>query len=191
MKLIVGLGNPGNEYDRTRHNAGFQAIDALAHQLEESSWQKDVKHQAVLIKSRVDDIPVLLVKPQTFMNRSGETVQSLLSYYKIDSKDLLVIHDEMDLAPGRLTFLAKGSAAGHNGVADIQERLATQEITRLRIGVGRPLAPMAKETWVLGVPSEEDRAAIENVIKKTPDAIRDWTIHGLTIAMNRWNGATS
>jgi PTH1 family peptidyl-tRNA hydrolase len=155
MKIIVGLGNPGSEYDGTRHNAGFLALDklALAHGF---SWTKDAKRKAMTAKGTIDGADVLLAKPLTYMNDSGEAVQSLLTFYKGEPKDLLIVHDEMDFETGRIAFLADGGHAGHNGVRDIQERLGRKDIPRIRIGIGRPMEPIAKEDWVLTKPRGED-----------------------------------
>ncbi len=186
MKLIVGLGNPGKEYDQTRHNVGFEAVEAFA-SANDLAWKADTKHVAKVAKGEVDGEQVLLAKPQTFMNGSGQTVQGLASYYKIPLENILIIHDEMDLVPGRMMFVAQGRAAGHNGVADIQERMGTQEVARLRIGVGRPVGQMAKESWVLGVPTKEDQEEIAKTLKTTSDAIEDWIVRGTVRAMNQWN----
>jgi len=189
MKLIVGLGNPGKDYERTRHNLGFEAIDAFAAKMD-FGWKKSEKHDCLLSKGVIDDMDVMIIKPQTFMNESGHAVHSVASYYKISPEDILVIHDEMDLPPGRMMFISKGGTAGHNGVTDIQERLGTQNIPRLRIGIGRPVGHIAKENWVLGMPNPEDRRAISETIRNTPDAIRDWIVQGTERSMNRWNTRT-
>jgi PTH1 family peptidyl-tRNA hydrolase len=182
MKLIVGLGNPGKEYGRTKHNAGFLAVDALA-DAAGAVWSDDAKRKTVLAKTTIDGQTVLLAKPQTFMNLSGEAVQAVSSYYKVAPKDILVVQDELDLAPGSMAFLAKGGDAGHNGIASIQEKMGMTDIARLRIGIGRPAPPQAKEDWVLGPIEEETLKTIE----KTSDAIKDWIQDGLTKAMNKWN----
>ena len=182
MKLIIGLGNPGKEYERTRHNAGFLGVDAFADSAG-AKWSEDAKRKAMVAKANMDGQAVLLAKPLTYMNLSGEAVRAVSSYYKVDLNDLLIVQDELDLAPGSMAFLAKGGDAGHNGIASIQEKLGTTEIARLRIGIGRPAPPQAKEDWVLGPIAKE---TIETVAK-TPDAIADWIRDGLTKAMNKWN----
>lgn len=189
MHFIIGLGNPGKKYEGTRHNVGFEVLDMLAriHHLE---WREDAKHHARIAKGEIEGKAVFLAKPTTFMNDSGATVHSLLSYYKQDPQNLLIIHDEMDLPPGRLAFLAKGGAAGHNGISDIQQRLGANTIPRLRLGVGRPTPPIAKEDWVLGRPSAEDRALIEKTTADAADATKDWLTQGLSKAMNIWNTRT-
>lgn len=186
MKLIVGLGNPGTEYASTRHNAGFLAIDALAAELD-ARWTEDAKRYAMIVKTVVEDTAVMLIKPQTYMNASGEAIRALTSYYKIDPKDILIVQDELDLAPGRMAFLEKGSSAGHNGIASIHEQLGTTEIARLRIGIGRAAPPMATEHWVLG---KIDPLTIDTT-KRAPQAIRDWITKGMALAMNIWNQTKS
>jgi PTH1 family peptidyl-tRNA hydrolase len=182
MKLIIGLGNIGAKYEGTRHNLGFNSVDAFALE-EEATWKEDIKRKAFVAKVVVDDKQVLLAKPTTFMNRSGEAVQALASFYKIEPKDLLVVHDDMDLEPGRIQFKDGGSPAGHNGVENIYERLGSTNIQRLRIGIGQPQGRMAAEDWVLGKLSTE----------MTPNAIdiiagmRDWIEYGVNEAANRWN----
>jgi peptidyl-tRNA hydrolase, PTH1 family len=182
MKLIVGLGNIGKKYENTRHNAGFLAVDLLAEGLE-ASWTEDKKHNALIAKTSLHGETVLLAKPTTFMNLSGEAVQSLASYYKVDPKDILIVQDELDLAPGSLAFMSKGGDAGHNGISSIQERLGTNETARLRLGVGRPMGTMATEDWVLGKLDEATR----KILPDARDAILDWIAHGLAKAMNTWN----
>lgn len=182
MKLIIGLGNPGKEYEHTRHNAGFLALDLLADELG-VSWKNDTSHHADVAKATIEGTSVLLAKPTTFMNRSGDAAQSLTSYYKVGIGDILVIQDEMDLAPGTIAFKQGGGTAGHNGIASVTERLGTSDIARLRVGVGRPVGPIAPEDWVLG----KTEGPTHDAIKKTPDAIKDWISHGLAKAMNTWN----
>lgn len=186
MKLLIGLGNPGKAYEHTRHNAGFDAMDALArsHGLD---WTHSTKHRAIVAKGTISGVPVLLAKPDTYMNESGSAVQALLSYYKVAPEDLLVIQDDMDLPAGRLAFLANGGAAGHNGITDIQERLGTTAVARLRLGIGRPTGPIAKEDWVLGTPNAEDRKAIDETIENAVSAANEWITSGIANAMNAWN----
>jgi PTH1 family peptidyl-tRNA hydrolase len=186
MKLIVGLGNPGTEYERTRHNAGFMALDlfAAAHALE---WKKDAKRHALIAEGILGEQKFVLAKPQTFMNESGLTVQGFVTFYKQDKKDVLVVHDEMDLEAGRIAFVTNAGHAGHNGVRDIQERLGADGIARLRIGINRPVPPIAKEDWVLGRPKEEEEKRLHNGVELANKAMETWIMNGLTLAMNQWN----
>lgn len=183
MRLIVGLGNPGKEYERTRHNAGFVALDALAKELD-AFWTMDQKRNAWTTKAFADGERIILAKPATFMNRSGEAVKALLSFYKkATPKDLLVVQDDMDLFPGQMAFLAQGGDAGHNGIASIFAELGRKDVSRLRIGVGRPPKSVKPEDWVLGKMSADTRKAIDDA----PQAIMDWAEQGLSKAMTAWN----
>jgi PTH1 family peptidyl-tRNA hydrolase len=189
MKLIVGLGNPGKEYAGTRHNLGFEALDHLAEKLE-TSFKTDKKFQAEIAEAHIGSEKVLLAKPTTFMNLSGDAVQALKSFYKLENADILVLHDEMDYEPGKIAFSIGSGPAGHNGVESIQERLATKEIARLRLGIGRPTIE-AKEDYVLGRPSDADRGLINSKLDDTRYAILDFVTKGLTKAMNVWNAVKS
>jgi PTH1 family peptidyl-tRNA hydrolase len=186
MKLIVGLGNPGKDYEGTRHNAGFMALMHLATE-RGMEWKKEARRHALVAQGPLNDETMLLAMPQTFMNESGSSVQGFISFFHIAPEDVLVVHDEMDLAPGRISFIAKGGHAGHNGVRDIQEKLGTDAIARLRIGVGRPTPPIAKEDWVLMRPGGEDKEMFLDGIEQAAQAIETWGQAGLTAAMNEWN----
>ncbi|MFA5935479.1 MAG: aminoacyl-tRNA hydrolase [Patescibacteria group bacterium] len=186
MKLVVGLGNPGKEYELTRHNAGFMALDTFVAEYG-LEWKKEVRRHALLAQTTMNDETILLVKPQTFMNESGASVQGFISFFHIAPEDVLIVHDEMDLEAGRLAFIGKAGHAGHNGVRDIQERLGTNEIARLRLGVGRPVGPIEKEDWVLMRPEGEDRTKIAETIQSAVPAIETWINGSLVKAMNEWN----
>ncbi len=182
MKLILGLGNPGKEYEHTRHNAGFMAVDAFTESLD-AAWKTDAKRQAMVAKTDVDGISVVFAKPTTFMNNSGDAAAALISFYKTPLEDVLVVHDDLDLPPGRMKFTAEGGAAGHNGVADIQTKLGTDKIARLRLGIGRPGSPIPSSGFVFGTLSPEDSPnALDTV-----SAMRDWIEGGLEKASNKWN----
>ncbi|OGL73814.1 aminoacyl-tRNA hydrolase [Candidatus Uhrbacteria bacterium RIFCSPHIGHO2_12_FULL_60_25] len=180
MKLIIGLGNPGTEYDRTRHNVGFMAVDAFAEHAE-AAWKADAKRKASVAKAG----KTILAKPTTYMNNSGDAAAALISFYKVAPEDVLVVHDEMDLAPGRFKFTGEGGPAGHNGVEDIQTKLGTDKIARLRIGIGRPPADHGPRTtdYVLETLSPQDAPKPLD----TASAMRDWIEGGLEKASNRWN----
>ena len=185
MKLIIGLGNTGKEYDGTRHNLGFEVVDAFVTD-EEGAWKMDTKRKADVCKLDVGGADVVLAKPTTFMNLSGDAVQALASFYKVGPGDILIVHDEMDLPPGRIQFKMGGGDAGHNGVTSIIERLGTDAFARLRIGIGRP--PDSRQPtpdFVLNKLSPEDAP---NAIDTT-SAMRDWIEGGTNKAMNRWNRA--
>ncbi len=186
MKLIVGLGNIGSEYTHTRHNIGFDVVDGIAKQYS-ASWSEQKNHHAFLAKISIEGTRVMLAKPTTFMNLSGQAVQSLLSFYQINPKeDLLIVQDEIDLATDRLSFIFDGGPAGHNGILDIQERIG-KAFARLRVGVGRPLPPLTKETWVLTKPIEEEKETVQKNIKRAQDAAMSWVEDGLQKAMSEWN----
>ena len=134
MFLIAGLGNPGKEYENTRHNAGFMVLDALADKLGADISEK--KHKALCGRAVIGGQKVILLKPQTYMNSSGESIRAAADYYKVDPEDILVVYDDISLAPGQLRIRAKGSAGGHNGIKSIIAHLGTQEFPRVRVGVG-------------------------------------------------------
>lgn len=159
MRLIVGLGNPGKKYEQTRHNIGFLVIDELAKQLNVEVNQN--KFNALIVQTRIGTEKVLLMKPQTFMNLSGEAVIQAMNFYQIDPEELLVIYDDLDLPSGKLRLREKGSAGGHNGIKNIIQHLHTQEFNRIRIGVGKnPL--IDTKDYVLGkIPAEEKKLFIE------------------------------
>ena len=186
MKLIVGLGNPGKEYEGTRHNAGFMAVMHLAAE-RGLEWKNEPRRHAKIAQDSVNDETLLLAMPQTFMNESGSSVQGFAAFFHIATEDILIVHDEMDLEPGRIAFIGKGGHAGHNGVRDIQEKLGTSEISRLRIGVGRPTPPIAKEDWVLMKPKGDEKDAMADGVEQASQAIITWAEQGLTAAMNEWN----
>lgn len=186
MKLIVGLGNPGDKYQGTRHNVGFDVIDALARQ--EGLKLTDQKFRADFTIWRVRDEKVLLVKPYTFMNLSGEAVLPLMSYYNISPDELVVVYDDLDLEPGKLRLRQSGSAGGHNGVKSIIEMLGTQDFKRVKIGIGRPQYGRKVVDHVLQRFDTDDRALIEQKIDQTTDLLRAWA-KGETFVqlMNQYN----
>lgn len=182
MKLIVGLGNPGEKYSDTRHNLGFAALDECA-KVFGAEWKNDGDRKSLIAKTDVSGTSVILAKPQTFMNKSGDAVLALSGFYKIEPEDLLIIHDELDLEPGRIQIKSGGNAAGHNGVSSIQERLGTTEIARLRLGIGHPEHAKEKDNYVLSKLSPEDTPNLLDVSR----GVRDWIEHGVEFAANRWN----
>lgn len=186
MKLIVGLGNPGDKYQGTRHNVGFDVIDALARQ--EGLKLTDQKFRADFTIWRVGDEKVLLVKPYTFMNLSGEAVLPLMSYYNISPDELVVVYDDLDLEPGKLRLRQSGSAGGHNGVKSIIEMLGTQDFKRVKIGIGRPQYGRKVVDHVLQRFDTDDRALIEQKIDQTTDLLTAWA-KGETFVqlMNQYN----
>ena len=165
MFLIVGLGNPGKQYEHTRHNIGFDVMDALAEKYNISISEK--KHKALCGKGVIEGEKVLLVKPQTYMNLSGESIAEILNYYKLDAEeDFLVVFDDISLAPGNIRIRKKGSAGGHNGIKNIIAMTGTQNFKRIKVGVGEKPKGWDLADYVLGRFSDEDR-------KKVNDAIED------------------
>ena len=161
--LIVGLGNPGNEYKNTRHNVGFMAVYYLAP--EDASWKKE--KNALTTRTEIDGFGVILVKPQTFMNNSGEAVGALMTFYKIPLENIVVIHDDMDLKVGSLREKVGGSSAGHNGIKSIDNAIG-REYRRIRIGIGHPRdfeSPIDPADWVLGKFTKEQLKQIKSVIE--------------------------
>ena len=170
IRLVAGLGNPGSEYQRTRHNAGFWFIDELAHRIG-GHLRSEKKFFGELCRVEGD---VWLVKPMTFMNRSGQAVAALASFYQIKPEEILVVHDELDLRPGEVKLKMGGGVAGHNGLKDIRARLGTADFWRLRIGIGHPrdsaIPQQEAADYVLAPPRRDERAAIEAAIDKGLDA---------------------
>ena len=166
IRLLVGLGNPGKEYERTRHNAGFWLVERFA-QANGINLRKDSKFKA-LVGKHAD---AWLLLPQSFMNLSGQPVQMLAGFFRIKPEEILVIHDELDFPPGVAKLKQGGGIAGHNGLKDISQRLATHEYWRLRIGVGKPPADAEGADYVLQRPPAEERAAIDSVIEKALEVL--------------------
>lgn len=191
MKLIIGLGNPGKKYEETRHNIGWQALDELARRHDAAAFHDQSAFKSSTTEIKADGQKLLLAKPLTFMNESGEAVRLLQQFYKIPLEDMLIVQDEMDFAPGIFAFLAKGGPAGHNGIISIQEKLGSDAIARLRLGIGRPTPPMTKEAYVLGRPVDNEEAIFQKMRERSEKAIFDWATLGLDKAMNTWNGVKS
>jgi len=183
---MVGLGNPGVEYQDTRHNLGFVVIDRLARRTAPGAIAKG-KFHGHFIESDIDGERVLLLRPTTFMNRSGLSVAEAMTFYKLDPKeDLLVMTDDVALPPGAIRLRASGSAGGHNGLADIETKLGTHEYARLRIGIGTPNNRPQKD-HVLGHISSEERELIEPALEEAVAAAMCWAREGISTAMNKFN----
>ena len=188
MFLIVGLGNPGKQYEHTRHNIGFDVMDALAEKYNISISEK--KHKALCGKGVINGVKVVLAKPQTYMNLSGESVAELVNYYKMDpEEEMIVIYDDISLAPGNLRIRKKGSAGGHNGIKNIIAHLGTQEFPRVRIGVGEKPARMDLADYVLGHFPKEETETMTTAFKDGAAAVVDMMTEGVEAAMNHFNGA--
>ncbi len=172
IKLFVGLGNPGPEYEATRHNAGFWWIDAVARELK-TNLVMDKSYHGLVARTTVKGQTVWLLQPQTFMNLSGKSVAALARFFKIQPDEILVAHDELDIVPGQVKLKLGGSHAGHNGLRDIHAQLGTDDYWRLRIGVGHPGVKSEVVGWVLKKPSPEHRTAIEDCIARSLKALPD------------------
>ena len=184
MKLIVGLGNPGEEYKSTRHNMGFAAIDYISEK--HGIPVKKSKNRALIGEGKIGSERVVLVKPLTFMNLSGEAVAPLAHWYKVPPEDLLVLYDDMDIPVGQMRMRPSGSAGGHNGMKSIIRHLSTDQFPRLRIGIGRKEDADTID-YVLGKLSREEQEAQFTLLGKVCDAVTAFVREGLEPAMNRYN----
>ena len=184
--LIVGLGNPGLAYRHNRHNVGFMVADALAEKLEIPL--KRVKFKAQIGNGKLEDIPIIIAKPLTFMNNSGEAVAPLVRYFKVPLERLLVIHDDMDLPLGTLRMRPSGGSAGHNGMLSIFDKLGTNAIPRLRVGIGRPPGRMDPADYVLQDFPRSEEELLSMVIAQACEAALAFITTGLEKAMNTYNG---
>jgi len=184
--LIVGLGNPGLAYRHNRHNIGFMVADALAQKLEIPL--KRVKFKAQIGNGKVEGIPVIIAKPLTYMNNSGEAVAPLVHYFKVPLERLLVIHDDMDLPLGTLRMRPSGGSAGHNGMLSIFDKLGTNAIPRLRVGIGRPPGRMDPADYVLQDFPKNEEELLNMVIAQACEAVLAFITTGLEKAMNTYNG---
>lgn len=184
MKMIVGLGNPGKEYEKTKHNVGFMVIDAIADKLGVSVDKKQC--QALIQTATWEGEKILLVKPQTYMNLSGQAVMELINYYKDKIDDFVIVHDDLDLPTGQLRFKQNGSAGGHNGIKNIIAHVNSNEFDRLKIGIGRGKSDV--KDYVLSNFGGEEKKLIEEAVEKSVDALYIWLKQGIGPAMNQVNG---
>ncbi|MDO9534390.1 MAG: aminoacyl-tRNA hydrolase [Bacillota bacterium] len=186
MFLLVGLGNPGIKYAHTRHNVGFWVIDELSHR--SNARLKEVKYEACFSRTLLAGEEVVLVKPLTYMNRSGIAVNSLLKFFSLGNEDLLVIYDDMDLPLGRIRLRPKGGSGGHKGMASIIALLESDDFNRLRIGVGRGTGEVEDEAdFLLSTFSSEEEREMQSAVSSAADAVEVCLNKGLETAMNRYN----
>jgi PTH1 family peptidyl-tRNA hydrolase len=183
LKVIAGLGNPGAQYARTRHNAGFWLVDELARR-HGGTFRLEPRHQAELARIRFGEVDLWLVKPMTYMNESGTAVGSVARFYKAAPEEVLVAYDELDFPPGRVRLRQGGGTAGHNGVLDVMTHLG-ESFWRVRIGIGKPMAKDAGIERVLSRPSQEEERLIAEAIAAAADVIPVMLEQGAQIAMNR------
>lgn len=184
MKLIVGLGNPGPSYVKNRHNVGYQCVERVAQRAGLTLGK--VMFKAYTTIGQIDNIHVVLARPLTFMNLSGQAVGPLLHWYHAELSDLLVICDDLDLPLGRIRLRQHGGSAGHKGMRSIMETLGTQEFARLRIGIGRP-AHGEPQDYVLGNFTLDEQIAMQNAYDRAAAAVESFVVDGIAVAMNKFN----
>ena len=185
MKIIAGLGNPGAEYAQTKHNVGFMLVGALAERLNAPAWKEDFF--SAITEVRIGGEKVFLVKPLTYMNNSGEALGPMLSYYKMDADDLVVVHDDMDIPAGTVRIRKKGGSGGHNGIKSILTHVGSEDFTRVRIGIGRPPAGWTVINHVLAPFAAEDAPKIHTAIDYLLPAVECIVTNGVDFAMNHYN----
>ena len=186
MYLVAGLGNPGKQYERTRYNMGFDTIDELVdrHRIPGSG----VQHKAMYGKGMIAGEKVILAKPLTYMNLSGESIREFINYYKMDPEtELIVIYDDIDLEPGQIRIRKKGSAGGHNGMKSIISQIGTQNFYRIKVGVGAKPAGWDLADYVLGRFSTKEREEVDRAIEEAADAVEVILTEGIDAAMNKYN----
>lgn len=186
MKLIVGLGNPGNQYTKTKHNIGFMSVDNIAQKL--SLTFNQTKFKSLYTEGRMGTEKFILIKPQTYMNLSGEAVQAWVDFYKLSGADIVVIYDDMDLPIGKVRLRAKGGHGGHNGVKSIIQHLGTKEFNRVRVGIGRPFVGQDVTSHVLSQFPKKNLEEIDTALYQIEDAINYWLDeHTFLETMNEFN----
>ena len=188
MKIVVGLGNPGLKYEFTRHNIGFRIVDSLARDIE-IEFKKVKSYYSLISRGMINNHKVMLVKPQTFMNLSGRAVSKVVSYYKIPLQDLLIVYDDLNLELGQVRIRKKGSAGGHKGIESIMQYLDSEEIPRLRIGIGNPLVNFNFNcmSYVLSNFNNDEKDKIGEVIQLSTEAIKTVIEDGFEKAMRKYN----
>jgi PTH1 family peptidyl-tRNA hydrolase len=184
VKIIVGLGNPGSQYEGSRHNIGFLVVDRLA--AEHHILTSTKRFKALFGKGLIDSQEIILIKPMTFMNRSGEAVKKVLHFFHSGPEDLIVIHDDLDLSVGRLRFKVRGGDGGHLGVRSIIESIGTNNFLRLKVGIGRPPKGMDPAKYVLGSFDLSEGVDLNKVIDQAIDALKVMLSEGVQFAMNRF-----
>lgn len=191
MKIIVGLGNPGKEYEKSRHNAGWMVLDELQKNLEAEPFQEEKKFKALMSSAAYKGEKLVLVKPLTFMNLSGEAVQSVTTFYKVQPEDIFCIYDDLDTPFGSIKIRMKGGPGTHNGMKSIVQNLG-ENFPRLRIGIESRGFTSAKEqdttSFVLSKFNKDEQPTIKNIVKKAAEAVKTWLTEGIDEAMNQFNG---
>ncbi len=184
--IVIGLGNPGRAYKNTRHNAGFMVLDRLAARLGGSFSRLEAR--SLIVKAAYKDNRLILAKPQTYMNESGRSVSTLVRFYKVPLSNLMVIFDDADLPLGTLRLRASGGSSGQKGMRSIIERLGSEDIIRLRVGIGRPPGSMQAADYVLEDFSSQETALLPQLLDRAADAVLTYVAEGLDTAMNFYNG---
>ena len=185
MKMIVGLGNPGNEYAGTRHNVDWMLVDALAEHLGINEWRS--REKGMVAEGRIGSEKILLVKPLTYMNNSGECVGPLMRWYKLEPEDIMAAHDDMDIPIGTIRIRKKGSAGGHNGIKSLLSHIGSENFGRLRIGIGRPQPGWSVINHVLAKFNDQEQEKIGDAIKQLIPAVECMVLEGPDMAMNKFN----
>jgi len=186
--LLIGLGNPGREYQTNRHNFGFMLIDRLAVRLGARGLK--VQSKAIVTSANYEDRKLILAKPQTYMNLSGQSIQGLANFYKLPLENLLVAHDDLDIPFGTIRMRPGGGPGGQKGVASTIERLGTKDFARLRLGIGRPPGRMDPAAYVLQNFSRDEAKILSELLDRAADAALEFVMNGLDKAMNKFNGTT-
>jgi len=186
IKLIVGLGNPGRQYEKTRHNAGFLFLDTLAQELG-CIWSNEPRFQGLFAEGNVANGKVMLLKPDTFMNKSGHSVGKISRYYKLLPEEILVVHDELDFNPGVIKLKKDGGHAGHNGLRDIMAHLGSKDFYRLRIGIGRPAAGKVVVDFVLSSPSKPEWELLVKAFDLSRSFVGQMVTGDMAAVMNKLN----
>ena len=184
--LLIGLGNPGREYRDNRHNIGFMLIDRLAVRLNARGMK--LQSKAIVMDARCDDRKLILAKPQTYMNLSGQSVQGLTRFYKLPLSNVMILSDDLDLPFGTIRIRASGGPGGQRGLGNILEKLGTKDVPRLRLGIGRPPGRMDPAAYVLQDFSREELKSLSEILDRGADAALEFVVNGLTSAMNKFNG---
>jgi PTH1 family peptidyl-tRNA hydrolase len=187
VKLVVGLGNPGKKYEGTRHNVGYQVLAELARR--HATGPVVQKFQGELADVQIASQRVFLLSPLTFMNRSGQSVRAAVDFYKMELDDLIVVCDDLNLSLGQLRFRARGSAGGQKGLADVIQKLGSEQFSRLRLGIGTPPAAWDVADFVLSRFSNQERDEIDVAVQIAVKGIEDWVTHDIQHCMNQYNGA--
>ena len=185
MYLVIGLGNPEAEYSKTRHNMGFNTINKIAQQYNIEINKN--RFQGLYESAVIEGQKIILVKPQTYMNLSGNCVKEIADFYKVQKEEILVIYDDMDIEPGKIKIRKKGSSGGHNGMKSIIQMLGTEEFPRIRIGIGRPEHNGDEINYVIGAIPEEEIPKLEEGVEKAKDAVIEILKNGIDSAMNKLN----